>query len=402
MAMDPDGNIMAVWLQNAPGSDTSSLVLARLFTADGWQAEVVLTSDVDADLPAYQTKIAADGQGHFFAIWSQAWKIEDATQIGVYGRRYLSAGGWEPLTTLYAGDDGASATGALDIAADDNGNATVVWAGNDALWAHSTIHSARYACDTGWEPGQILSADGVQSATPPTVAMDAAGNAMAVWGQAAGDSQAHKGAQAARYTAGRGWETPTPIEPASTAETQSSAMSRVGFDPSGGALAVWSHSAQSGIYANRWSNATGWGTATAIPGSITTGADEGVRLVIDRQGNALALWSHLGGGLLASRYAVGGRWTAAELIDSGDCSSGDIVVGPDGMLFAVWVRRTEDANAIVVNRSLSGARWGAGGRSIVTQAEDASDPQIVVDRASMATVLWRQAGRLYAAHASAR
>jgi hypothetical protein len=401
IAMDPSGNIMAVWLQNAPGRDISSRVLARLFTADGWQAPVALTSDADADLPAYQTKIAADGHGHFFAVWSQAWNTDDATPIGVYGRRYLSGGEWQPLTTLYAADSGASATGALDIAADDLGNATVVWAGNDALWAHFAIHSARYAWDTGWLPDQILSTDGVQSATPPAVAMDAEGNAIAVWGQAAGDSQAHKGAQACRYTDGSGWETPTPIEPALTAETRSSALSRVGFDPNGNAIAVWSHSAQPGIYATRWSDATGWGTTAAIADPSSSGADEGVRLVIDEQGDAVALWSHQGGGLLASRYTAGGTWAAAQLVDAGYCDSGNIAVGPDGMLVAVWVRRAEDSNVIVANRSRSGTRWGAAGISIVTQGKDAGDPRIVVDSAGTATVVWRQEARVYAARASA-
>jgi hypothetical protein len=141
------------------------------------------------------------------------------------------------------------------------------------------------------------------------VAKDEAGNAMVAWGQAAGDSNAEKGLQAARYAVGSGWEAPVAIEPTSIAEERSSAMAQVGFDADGNAIVVWSHSARPGIYANRWSRVTGWATAMAIAGSSATGADENVRLAIDRRGHAMVLWNQQNGSLLASRWAVGGRYT---------------------------------------------------------------------------------------------
>ena len=395
MAVDADGNIMALWLQSDAGG-LANRVCAALYTASGWQAPTVLNPDAASDLPAYQPKLAADRNGQFFAVWSQAWKTEDQPRIGVYGKRYALGSGWEAaVTTIFAdeADVGGNATGALDIAADASGNATAVWGANDATWAHFTIQAARYTPGTGWAPGQILSPDGVQSATPPAVAMDGAGNAMVVWGQAAGDNRAAKGLQAARYTVA-GWQTPLPIEPSSIAETRSSAVARVGFDPSGNALAVWSHSAQPGVYAIPWSLTAGWGSATVLADTHATGADEGVSLALDRQGHALALWNHQGGGLLVRRYAAG-VWEATEVIDAGPGDSGEVALNPAGSAVVAWVGRAGNESHILARPLGLGSGWG----EVSEMGSNASEPRIVIDSTGFATVLWRQEQGLFAARA---
>jgi hypothetical protein len=392
LAMDTEGNIMALWLQSDAGG-LANQVCASLYTVSGWQSPTVLNPDAASHLPAYQPRIAAAGKGDFFAVWSQAWQAEDQLRIGVYGRHYVFGSGWEAApTTIFAdeADAGSNATGALDIAANAQGNAIAVWGANDATWAHFTIQAARNTPGTGWAPAQKLSMDGVQSATPPAVAMDG-GNTMVLWGQAAGDNNAAKGLQAARYTAS-GWEPPIPIEPAATAETRSSAVARIGFEPSGNAIAVWSHSAQSGVYAMVWSPATGWGSATVLADTRATGSDEGVRLAIDRQGHALVLWNHQGGGLLVRRYAAG-VWEAATLIDAGPGTSGDIAVNPAGAAVAVWLGH--DGHELLAKAFWPGSGWGEA--SVI--ASNASEPRIVIDRTGTVTVLWTQDQGLFAARA---
>jgi hypothetical protein len=391
MAMDGDGNILAVWLAGDAGG-LANRVCASRFTTSGWQAPTVLNPDAGNDMPAYQPRIAADGGGNFFAVWSQAWKTEDQPRIGVFAKRWASDSGWEATTTIFAdkGDAGSNATGALDLAADASGNATAVWGANDDTWSHFTLRAAGYTPGAGWAPSQVVSREGVQSATPPAVAMDGAGNAMVMWGQAAGDSLAAKGLQAARYSLDTGWNLPVTVEPSSIAETRSSAVARVGFDPKGDTIAVWSHSAMSGVYANRWSLAAGWGEATAIADTRGTESDEGVRLVLDRQGQALVLWTHQGGGVLVRRQ-VGGVWEAAEVMGPGD--SGDIAVHPEGSAVAVWVGRTSDGSQIMTRAFRPGAGWGA----VSAMGSNASEPRIVVDRAGAVTLLWRQAQGLFAA-----
>lgn len=392
--MDADGNVLAVWLASDAGG-LANRVCASRFTTSGWQSPTVLNPDAASEFPAYQPRIAADGGGNFFVVWSQGWNAEDQARIGVYGKRWTSGGGWDATTTTIfadATDGGSNATGALDIAADASGNATAVWGANDTVWAHFTIQAARFSPGAGWAPGQIVSRDGVQSSTPPAVAMDQEGNAMVLWGQAAGDNLAAKGLQAARYALGTGWNPPVTIEPSSVAETRSSAVARVGFDPKGEAIALWSHSAMPGVYASRWSRAAGWREATAIADTRGTESDEGVRLAVDQQGRALALWTHKGGGVLVRR-SVGGVWETAEVIGPGD--SGDIAVNPDGIAVAAWVARASDGSHIMTRASWPGAGWGAAS----ALGGNASEPRVVIDRTGSVTVLWRQDQGLFAARA---
>jgi hypothetical protein len=388
VAVDPAGNLIVLWLEGEDGS--ASRVLASLFTVRGWHTPEVLNPDAPGDMPAYQPKIASDGRGNFFAAWSQTWKIQDDSRIGVYARRYAPGSGWGSVTSLYAGEDGGSATGALDLAA-GAGNATAVWVGNDALWSQLGIHAARYGSGSGWRPHQIISAPGTQSATPPAVAMDLAGNAMAVWGQSAGDDRAAKGAHAARCVGAGDWESPVAIEPADVAEIMSSAATRVGFDAAGDAIALWSHSAYPGIFANRWSQASGWGSAVEIPGLPSAGVDEEVQLAIDQQGNAMALWNRAGS--LFSSHTQRGVWSAAELVEAGPADLGRIAAGPDGRVVAAWIRRADQT--VLTNRFLPNEGWT--GPAPVSSSKKASHPRLAIDGTGMATVVWQQDDGLYAA-----
>jgi hypothetical protein len=408
MAVDSDGNIMAIWLQSDDGPTyaLANRVFASLFTVAGWQAPVLLNPDASGDMPVYAPRIVADGGGNFFAAWTQAWPVTDGTRLGVYGKRYLPGTGWEAaVTTIDAdmADAGMSATGALDIAADSQGNATAVWAANDDSWAHMVVRAARYTPGTGWTPRQILTSEDVQSISGPSVAMDAAGNAMVVWGQATGASTSVQGVRAARYSVGNGWGAPVLIEPQAVAEAHSGIAPQVGFDARGDAIAVWYHQGQPGIYANRWSSASGWGSATAIAGASATSASEGARLAIDKQGHAIALWNQQGGGLLASRCADAGAWGPIEAVDPGGADdSGRIAIGQDGVAVAVWVRHAGTQNDIWANRSGLDMGWGSASlvNPIVDKTSTASDPQVVIDQTSTATVLWWQDKCLYAARAA--
>jgi hypothetical protein len=212
-----------------------------------------------------------------------------------------------------------------------------------------------------------------------------------VWGQSAGDDRAAKGAHAARCVGNGGWETPVAIEPADIAEIRSSAATQVGFDAAGVAIALWSHSAYSGIFANRWSQATGWGSAGEIPGVHSAGADEEVQLAIDKQGSAVALWNRQGS--LFASHTQRGVWSAAELVEPGPANSGRIAAGPNGSVVAVWIRRAD--NTVLTNRFLPSAGWT--GTAIVSPSKNASHPRIAIDSTGMATVLWQQIDGLYAA-----
>jgi len=130
------------------------------------------------------------------------------------------------------------------VAADANGNATVVWAQFDGT--RNNIWSNRYTASVGWGAAELMELDDAGDALDPQVAVDANGNAMAVWHQSDGT---RNNIWSNRYTAGAGWGAAELIE---TDNADHAVDPQVAVDPSGRATAVWQQS--DGIRNNIQSN----------------------------------------------------------------------------------------------------------------------------------------------------
>jgi hypothetical protein len=264
--------------------------------------------------------------------------------------------------------------------------------------------TAQFARSSGWAGVTNLSTESVQMASGPDVAVDATGNAVVVWEQSSGTSGSVQGVHAVRYTVGADWGTPARIESATVAATRSGSAPQIAFDAGGNAIAVWYQYSQPGIYANRWTTGAGWGVPQAIPDTGTTTYDEGVQLAIDKAGNAIAVWNQYGGKLYANRYVAGAGWGATAIADPGSSDySAKVAFSPQGNALAVWGQYSRNSYNIWANRYGVGTGWGATSweQSIVNRTLDnASDPQLVIDKNGTATVAWVQSGNLYAASAS--
>lgn len=139
--------------------------------------------------------------------------------------------------------------------------------------------------------------DGVYS---PSVAIDAAGNAVAVWSKK--DSSGHLSVYAARMVCGV-WSPPQLLE---NSDYEISSP-HVAINPSGVAVAVWGASSQAGnfVYANRMTTDGHWGTAQQID---SDGEDNSyIQIAIDAAGNALAIWS-LGDTIACNTMNADGVW----------------------------------------------------------------------------------------------
>ena len=119
----------------------------------------------------------------------------------------------------------------------------------------------------GWGTPELIESDYIGDSWYPKVAIDPNGNAIAVWGQYDG---VRDNIRANRYVAGVGWMTPVLIE---TNDTGNAGEVEVAVDAAGNAIAVWEQfdGAIYNIWANRYEVGVGWGTAEMI--SDTTTAD---------------------------------------------------------------------------------------------------------------------------------
>jgi hypothetical protein len=93
---------------------------------------------------------------------------------------------------------------------------------------------------------------------------------------------------------------------AETDNTGDAFRPEVAVDPSGNALAVWEQfdGTRGNIWANRFTPATGWGTAQLLETDNTREAVS-PRVAVDSSGNALAVWYQFDGtryNILANRF----------------------------------------------------------------------------------------------------
>ena len=141
----------------------------------------------------------------------------------------------------------------------------------------------------------LIETDDAGNAVYPQVAMDANGNAFAIWRQSDGTIN---NIWSNRYSVGSGWGTATLVE---TDAGNTYDRPQIAMDASGNALAVWiqDYSIRTYIVSNRYTVGSGWGTATPIESD--TGGIEDPQVAVDASGNALAIWSK-GNNIVSNRF----------------------------------------------------------------------------------------------------
>jgi hypothetical protein len=392
---------MAVWVQS--DSVTTHVYANRYVPGSGWGTAALLEA---SDLPADNPQVAADSNGNFIAVWHHAWKVVNGVRCGIHANRYVAGTGWGTATVVFVDvtKDYISANADIQIATDPQGDAMAVWSVYDWSWNHTSVRASHYSAGTGWDAATNLSTEDVRSAYGGNVAMDASGNAFVVFSQDSGTATS-PGVMAVKYSAGTGWGTTVRIESAATAAIRSGSGVQIAFDGQGNALAVWYQYGAPGIFSNRYVTGTGWGTPVAIADTGSTSYDEGLVLAIDKNGNAMAVWNQYGGVVYANRYVAGTGWGITGVIEAnGTDYSGHVACDQNGDAVAVWANYACNSHNIQAIAYSVGTGWGYPARcyeaapSFVNKtADNAGDPQVVIDKNGNATAVWVQAGSIYSA-----
>ena len=162
VAFDPAGNALATW-------SLEFVVQERFRPVDG---NFGLTRDISAAAEnASAPQIAVDQAGNTLFVWPTFGATERVQA------RFRSAGGGLGQIQNISAQGGNPDE--QQVTFDPAGNAVAVWVRDDAAGNHRVQAAFRPAGGI-FEPAQTLSAAG-QDAGAPQVAMDAAGNALAVW-----------------------------------------------------------------------------------------------------------------------------------------------------------------------------------------------------------------------------
>ena len=276
--------------------------------------------------------------------------------------------GWDIPTFVSKLDHEAASP---QVAVDPDGNAIAIWTQDDGalinVWANRFVTGG-----DGWGPPKLIEKDDSLNARSPLLAIDLAGNAWAVWDQEKGSfkTRTEHYVWANRFVPEAGWGEATLIAGggAILVPAQRAVVEDIALDASGTLTIVWSYSGPNGfaIYADRIRADIGGVGATAIrdyvPSPDAMDGSPNVRLAVDAEGRAIALWWD-DGGVYASRYVPDEEWGPAFLVwggfDPATRASPSIAMDSDGNAIAVWFARVgvDDEVAIYAARFVPSLGW---------------------------------------------
>ena len=377
VASDGAGNVVAIW-READG-DTESIRAAIRPVGGTWSSSERISSPAGT---AEGPELAMDRQGNAVAVWQRSTGRASAVQAAVRpaggtwsSPQDLSPSGvvaFEPDVAAEAGratvvwtatrafhtviESSTRSTGgtwsAAKLLSDPNSNATAPVVGMDdrggavAAWlwfdgAHLAVAAAVLPGGGEWSSPELLS-DAGRDALLPRVAMDAAGNAAIGWVRSNG---AWKAAQVSYRPAGGRWEPPRNL----SNRSGSAAALDVVMNRHGDALAIWKQGQGGGSFADLWSSlrpadATRWGGRVMV-----NNAWQGLRAhaALDEAGNATAVWAG-SATVSASFKPVGEPWQENYLLSNWEASAVHPAVTTHAPRngTAVWIRVGEEDDRV--------------------------------------------------------
>jgi len=287
-AILPNGKAVVVWYESIQGTHR---VFSNEYTVStGWGTARAI--DAFSHTGSFDPEIAFDNKGNGYAVWSQTWQGKNM----VWGNRYVVDRGWVAPQAIAVNKPDFSA--GPHIGFDDSGNAVAVWNETGGLYA------AKYIRNQGWTAEVLVTSEEVYD---PVLAVNGAGNVFVVFTEikpvgedSHGITQLASSVWAVRFTTTGGWETPTALQYPNGYDANHPA---VAIDEAGNAIALWSGyngpSNYSGsivrIYANRYVVGSGWVSRKVIDTTNTYGAYTFPQIAIDGSGNGLAVWEQQSG-----------------------------------------------------------------------------------------------------------
>jgi hypothetical protein len=268
VAIDDAGEAIAIWHGADPRN--SIVQVATLKPGQAWSAGRKLSS---GGRNAVAPRIAVDPAGAAVAVWRR----RDGHRSIVEAATRTAAGAWSGPAALSAAGENAVEP---EVAIGPAGEAVAIWKRFDG--AHAIVQSDSRNVGTRWSRPVDLSRPG-RNAEEPEVAIDPGGEAVAVWERFDGRWDR---IQSASRRPGGSWSKPTDL----SGPGRSSHEPQVAVDAAGEAVAVWERTTEGGPQVQALSRPAGgsWSGPTGLGPS--TGSFEELDIGISAGGEALAVW----------------------------------------------------------------------------------------------------------------
>lgn len=360
------------------GFDVVSLAktISRTHGTAHWTEPVTLAEGASAP------SVALDDAGDAFAVFTKGRWPNTHTQAAFRGG---VEGSWQDAVTISPQPEtGVLAAG--NVAVDPAGDAVAVfdrWSGNGYV-----IQAAFRPASSGlWQQVVDLSDTNGNSPRGAGVAMDRAGNAVAIWARAGQGAQSPVIVSGFR-PAGGAWTAPVVVG----GPYEDVWDMHVAFDPAGNAVAAWRVTLTRGfaVYASYRALGGSW----TAPAMITHGDD--ISLTVDDSGNALATWTEARGDgrwgvSAASRPAASGRWQPPVQVSPSTEWPNHVASTSDrsGNAVAVWTEGYEDTTVHAALRPAASGVWEPPVQ--IASGTFAGDVRVAMDEHGNAVAVWERA-----------
>lgn len=281
LVVDAGGSTTASWLSYGDHFE-HRLYVAYRPAGRAWRAPVeIVRAQSETFISAFDLAEGSDGTTLLtWSVVSGYWAEPVGTKpnpVTIYAA--LGRGGvWEAPTTLAAGRDGdgqpAAAVGATGLAA-------VGWLGTEHGNAIVRVSTRRVGAPR-WGPEAKVSFEDGQ-AEPPQLGIDAQGNVTAIW------KVSHVDVESSTLPAGSDvWPRPIVI----SGPSESAAAVTLAVNASGDAIALWNSGGyEEVVAAMRPADATTWAPPVVVSGVTEVLRSEGV--AIDAAGDSVVVWTEL-------------------------------------------------------------------------------------------------------------
>lgn len=335
-----------------------------------WSPPTQLSSALPLNNLQFDGSIALDPFGNSVAVWNaQNGFIQAASQV--VGGPYSAA-----VDISQNGDSEEAFEPRVTMA--PYGAAIAIWTSNTFIRRQPPVYAIKAATklpNGAWTAPIAITTSTVTASSSPRIALDAFGNALAIW-QNCDIATASCVIQAASKSITGAWSTPVNISAAgSNAFSPQLALSPVGI-----AVAVWQTPMQGGasviqVASKRPGRA--WSASATL--SASTGAASEPKVAIDALGRATVVWTQ-DFGIAAATRATNGAWTAPVALSTSGLPSGapDVAMDWLGNATAAWIEFDEfnlGMHLVQMATHRPGAAWSAASL-VSTNDDDASAARV--------------------------
>jgi hypothetical protein len=233
VAVAANGHAVMTWKQVTGSAGNTYAFWASRNVGTGWTTPLQISA-ISANPGSI--RVAADAAGNAIAVWQDT---SSARRAVFASRLDAASGAWSAVQLL---NDGANNAFLPQVAVDPNGNMIVVWyEASDGAQSNGIVDvgvvAKRFVAAAATWSGAIA----VQPAGQvPDVAVDAAGNAIAVWLQQTPGNGSHYELWSARYTAtDSAWGASLKLMTDAAAYTQIGNNPKIAVNATGDAVVVW-------------------------------------------------------------------------------------------------------------------------------------------------------------------